>query len=282
MKIPLYTVPAGVTLHSIQKKETPVIVYRRKRKSPIKKRSNPRAATRKRKSPARKRPVARKRSAARVSRPRLRYTKKGWVSSSRDPLELRGKRINPKRRRRVRRNPKLDVKSFKDVVIKSLPVGTGIALGFIGMPALYRVLPEDVTSQASFPKWRGLIHVALGSIVFIFGKKQAIKTVGVTVAGTGVYDLIAANTQESIGLPMLPTANKLFSDNSPSISAPVGAYYGASYQAAGTPVSPVSRAGIGASYEGAKRLAGLPNVLGESYHTGMDNDIVNMMGDLDF
>lgn len=243
MKVPLYTKVAGKSsrLSTSNKERTVVKKKRRTRKNARRGR-----ARKTRRAVRRNIPVPRRKR--RNPRPRLRKKRGRWYASGRDPLKLRGKRINPRRKRRrraVRRNPKVNVKTIQRFVTEALPYGIGMGIGFIGMPIVYRVLPASVTSGVNFPRWRGLIHVGLGSLIFIFGKGKTSRTVGLVVGGTGLYDVLAQNVPD-LGLPGLPSANPLIDKAGASEST--GRYYGLSYDAGRKPMGMSYEAPMGLSY----------------------------------
>jgi hypothetical protein len=141
------------------------------------------------------------------------------------------RRRNPVYRRRsrksaYRRNPISGIKRAfsKQWLMQSLTVALGIGLGMFGMPVIYAIVPAGMQKHRN---WFGLFHVAIGSVLFTMSKGQRAKTVGGIIAGTGLYDLIAANTQDFLGLPMLPSMNSKVSGLIPAKPESVGlSYYG--------------------------------------------------------
>lgn len=245
-----------------------MVAFRRKRKSSTRKnkgrtrRTVRRASTRKRKraNPKRRRTVSRG-----TQRPRLTYKGKNGSLIKRGS----GTRINPKRRKRsrgrVRRNPagiKGVQKMFSQKVLMSTATaGAGIAIGFAAMPIFYKILPEQLKAQR---RWLGGIHLALGLGLAGFIRNKNAKNIGMVIAATGVYDLIAMNV-DFLGLPPLRTTSALAENLIPSPAAPTSApaeaasgcyggqldisHYGSSYPTAARPVSPVAATGVGASFE---------------------------------
>jgi hypothetical protein len=137
----------------------------------------------------------------------------------------------------------------RNVLMSTAKAGLGIAIGFTAMPIFYRILPAQLKDQR---KWLGGIHVLLGLGVAGFFKNRNVKDIGLVIAATGVYDLIAMNTQDFLGLPALrttsPLADRMIPTAAPSAPAAVSGY-GASYPVLGAPVSRVAARGVGANFE---------------------------------
>ena len=140
-----------------------------------------------------------------LHRPSLRYGKKGWTRSSRSKLIKKGTRINPRRRLRVRRNP-LNLKSLfaRQNIMQMIAVAGGLTVGFLAIPIAVRVAP----SLYQHRKFLGGANILLGLALAGFAKKSAIKTVGMTMASVGLYDLISQNIP-ALGLPMLADGSAL-------------------------------------------------------------------------
>lgn len=252
-----------------------MVAFRRKRKSSTRKnkgrtrRTVRRASTRKRKraNPKRRRSVSRG-----THRPRLTYKGGKWYGGKSNRSLIKrgsGTRVNPKRRKRsrgrVRRNPagiKGVQKMFSQKVLMSTATaGAGIAIGFAAMPIFYKILPEQLKAQR---RWLGGIHLALGLGLAGFIRNKNAKNIGMVIAATGVYDLIAMNV-DFLGLPPLRTTSSLAENLIPSPAAPASApseaasgcyggqldisHYGSSYPTAARPVSPAAATGVGASFE---------------------------------
>lgn len=253
------------------KRGSHMVAFRRKRKS-AKRKSPKRRKTvrrarrvytkRRRKNPRRKRAVSRG-----THRPRLTYKSGKWYGGK-GPRSLikrgSGTRVNPKRsrrRRRVRRNPagiRGITKMFNQrILMQTAKAGAGIAIGFTAMPILYRIVPQAMKEKR---QWLGGVHVALGLAIAGFMRNRTAKDIGMVIAATGVYDLIAMNV-DFLGLPPLRTSSKLADSIFPTQeSAPAAvegcyggqldiSHYGASYPTAAAPVSPVAATGMGASFE---------------------------------
>ena len=92
--------------------------------------------------------------------------------------------------------------------------------------------------------------MALGALLFGFIKNKTVKQIGLVIAGTGVYDLIAMNVTQ-LGLPALPRVSpvidQLLGPQASAVAAPVSA----SYPIARRPVSAAARIGtpFASSYE---------------------------------
>ena len=207
-------------------------------------------------------------SQGQMHRPRV-YKRAGrWYRARKSKLFAKSTMLNPRRRRHARRNP-LNIKSIlsKKVLMTGVKIGGGIALGFIMLPLVSRMLP---VSMQKYDKYLGVGNVLIGALMAAFLKNKDLKDVGIVIAGTGVYDLLAMNTQEWLGLPTVLRDSKLIRQLMPtstSVAAPVSgyadqSYVGASYGVPVAPVSPSASAYIGASYESPdSRIAGF----------GMDN-----------
>jgi hypothetical protein len=258
-------------------RSTIMVAFRRKRKRTTRKNSKGRArksarrvSARRRKNPAKKRKTARRRVKSTVGthRPRLTFSGGKWYGGKSSRSLIRrgsGTRINRRRKRRgrrVRRNP-LSVRGIKsmfsrNILMSTAKAGAGIAIGFTAMPILYKVLPAALKDQR---RWLGGVHVMLGLSIAGFIRNKTAKDIGLVIAATGVYDLIAMNF-DFLGLPTLRTSSELADRMFPptpstaAIAAPeegaAGGYfgsYGSSYPVMAAPVSRVAARGIGASFE---------------------------------
>lgn len=208
-----------------------------------------------------------RRSAARksvgVHRPRLTFKSGKWFGGhgSRSLIPAgSGTRINPFRRRRgrhVRRNPaivgKLKNMFNRNLILSTAKAGAGIAIGFTAMPLLYKVLPSQLKDQR---RWLGGIHVLLGLSLAGLIRNRNAKDIGLVIAATGMYDLIAMNV-DFLGLPPLRTTSALADKLIPTAGAAAPAApaeaamgsYGSSYPVLGAPVSRVAAVGVGANFE---------------------------------
>jgi hypothetical protein len=142
-------------------------------------------------------------------------------------------------------------------LVSAAKAGAGIAIGFTAMPIFYRILPQRMKANR---RWLGGIHVALGLGISGFARNRDVKDIGLVIAATGMYDLIAMNV-EFLGLPPLRTTSPLADRLIPQrAGVPAGAqpamggqldisHYGASYPVSAAPVSPVAATGVGASFE---------------------------------
>lgn len=143
----------------------------------------------------------------------------------------------------------------RNALMSTAKAGAGIAIGFTAMPIFYKILPQQLKEQR---QWLGGIHVALGLAIAGFVRNRNVKDIGLVIAATGVYDLIAMNV-DFLGLPPLRTSSPLADRLSPPTSAPAVAApseeeaaagcYGTSYPVMAAPVSQVASHGVGASFE---------------------------------
>lgn len=232
----------------------------------------PFVTSRTRRAPAKRRKARRNpRNRFGKHRPSLIFGKGGWRVPKRGRLIKRGTRINPRRksrrkarvahvirynpfmasrammkrrsRRRVRRNPNImKALTSKTVLMQGVTIGGGIVGGSLAMPLLVRFLPANITTD--YNKYLGVVHVALGALMFGFLKNKNLKQLGLVIAGTGMYDLVAMNAP--IGLPPLPRSSEMIDKAFGAGGA------SASYPVSRLPVSPVARLGVpslNASYQ---------------------------------
>lgn len=212
-------------------------------------------------------------SKANRKRPTL-YKSRGKWYGSREGAVRSGTRINAKRkrrtrrknpsysirrRRRYRRNPALNLKRLisKQYLFQIASIGGGIALGFMLLPLTYRVLPTEMAAKNR--RFLGVVNVLIGGLMAGMLKNKNLKSMGITVAGTGVYDLIAANTEDFLGLPTIPESTMLITKMLPPDLPQQDIDQSqkqleASYEVESAPVSPAAALGasympMGASYE---------------------------------
>ncbi len=277
------SIGSDLTGHTPSKRSGRMVTFRRKRRKSTKGRARKtsRRATRvrSRRNPKRKR--SRKRARRRSSptrgshRPRLTYKGGKWYGGKTSRSLIKrgsGTRVNKRRsrrtRRRARRNPAgvrgIQKMFSRNALMSTAKAGAGIAIGFTAMPIFYKILPQQLKEQR---QWLGGIHVALGLAIAGFVRNRNVKDIGLVIAATGVYDLIAMNV-DFLGLPPLRTSSPLADRLSPPTSAPAVAapgegeaaagcyggnlemtHYGTSYPVMAAPVSRVASHGVGASFE---------------------------------
>lgn len=190
-----------------------------------------------------------------VHRPRLHFSKSGWRRGKRSTLFTSPVMINPRRvRRSRRRNPNL-MKNLRNAfsrkwLMSAVSIGGGVAAGF-ALKSFYRVLRPVNMSQ--YDNWSGVVNVIVGSLMFGMMKRKALKEIGVVVAGTGLYDLIASNVP-MLGLPSIPAVGLVQTITGKSVAG--------SYATATLPVSPTAASSVSASYSDSSRTVGLPGVSG--------------------
>ena len=168
----------------------------------------------------------------------------------RGPKSRMPERINAKRRRRYarRRNPSLKIKQIfgKQMLMQAASIAGGITLGYLAMPLLWKVAPDSVKAQRNF---FGIAHILLGGLMATMLKNKNLKAMGVVVAGTGVYDLIACNVPQ-LDLKRIPTDNLMF-DNMMGGTLAIE-HQGASYPGARVPSMSLAAsypASLNSSYE---------------------------------
>lgn len=274
-----------------KKRSAKMVAFRKTRKRRARK--NPKGRARRsirrtRRNPRRKRAVSRG-----VHRPRLTFKSGKWYGgTSGNSLIKRGAgvRINRRKRRRTRRNP-AGIKGLKNmfnraVLMRTASAGAGIAIGFTAMPLIYRILPSQLKGQR---QWLGGIHVLLGLGLAGMFRSRNVKDIGLVIAATGVYDLIAMNV-DILGLPPLrttsPLVNKLIPAAAPAELPAEAAsgnlsmtHYGASYPVMAAPVSRVAATGVGANFErvGASYPSLAYPTVGLSGDGGADWDLDGMI-----
>lgn len=157
-------------------------------------------------------------------RPKFKHgKKKGTVSSK---LFRKATRLNPRHRRRSRRlfrNPSLNLKSTFKVsnLLFLASIGSGVALGFLGIPLIDRFMPQAIKDQR---KWAyGVLYILLGSVMASMVKGKNLKTAAMTFAGMGIYDLISQYALTD--LPQISTVNPIITNLIPDSSSTVAADY---------------------------------------------------------
>jgi hypothetical protein len=142
------------------------------------------------------------------------------------------------------------------VAIGGLKLAGGIVIGTLGMPVIVKFMPADLSRK--YRKFYGLIYVVLGALAAGMIKKPLIKDIALTVAGVGVYDLIASNLT-MLGLPALPNHNTTL----------LGASSEAAAAAAGLEIATAKIAGeagvIGMDADFAPALGSSYQAMGSSY-----------------
>jgi hypothetical protein len=290
---------SDLTGRKLKRRRTKMAVaFRRKRKRSRRRAKGRTRRTVRRANPKRKirRKRARRKTTVGKHRPRLTYKSGKWYGGK-SPRSLikrgSGTRVNARRkRRRVRRNPNglRGVRRMftRRMLIDTAKAGTGIAIGFATMPVFYRILPQRMKANR---RWLGGIHVALGLGIAGLVRNRDVKDVGLVIAATGVYDLIAMNV-EFLGLPPLRTtselADRLIPRRTPTPAETASgcyggqldmSHYGASYPVSAAPVSPVAATGVGASYErvGASYPSMAYPTIGLSGEGGADLDMDDLV-----
>ena len=220
----------------------------------------------------------------------MKYTRTGWTPIRRhrrrrsyarranpfttlNPIRRRRRRHarrNPVARRHYRRhyrhNPKFSLKAFtnKKLIMTGVSIGGGLVAGFALMPFVNMFMPKnaDKTDTIIPRKYLGIVHVAIGALMYGFLKNKMLKDMGLVIAGTGIYDLAVSNIdylRTDLGLLALPGSSNLatsakgtgaVSASYPVYSAPVSRV-AASYQRGG------ALQAFGASYSSAHSTQGL-------------------------
>jgi len=78
-----------------------------------------------------------------------------------------------------------------------LKLAGGIAIGAYGFPLIDKVMPKNAAGVPMLDrKYWGIVHVVLGAVAAAMIKKEIVRTMALTVAGVGVYDLLACNISQ--------------------------------------------------------------------------------------
>lgn len=146
--------------------------------------------------------------------------------------------VNPRRsRRRTRHNPFNVKNTIKQITSKKWlitlgTIGGGFVAGMAGKSLLLNALPANMKQ---YGKYIGVGHIIIGALLVGMMKKKALKEVGVVVAATGLYDLIASNVPV-LALPALPSY--VIPGITPKTS--IAPALSGSYPVSRLPVSPVA------------------------------------------
>jgi hypothetical protein len=102
--------------------------------------------------------------------------------------------------------PKLPF-DLQGVVTGGLKLAGGIALGMYGFPVIAKVMPKNAAGAPMLNrKYWGVVHLVLGAIAAATIRKEIVKTMALTIAGVGVYDLLVSNVPQ---LGLNPVTAKL-------------------------------------------------------------------------
>lgn len=202
-------------------------------------------------------------------RRRRRRSRKGLFTSRHNPM-VTVRYPSRSRRRHTRRNPALNLKGAirrmtnRKWLLNLATISGGLLAGMASKSFVVSIMPKiGLGSQTQFS---GVGSIALGSLMIGFGKKRVMKEIGVVIAATGLYDLLAQNIP--IGLPALPSFDVMSSI--PGLAAPVSA----SYPVPTLPVSPVAAlsasfpAPARAGYQGSYMA---PDMRTEGFHGDPDS-----------
>ena len=166
-----------------------------------------------------------------------------------------GRRVRGRRRRR---NPSMMGnirRAFsRKWLMNAVTIGGGLAGGF-ALKSLYKSFRPAGWSTSD--NWAaGLVNIVVGSLLFAM-RQRKIKEIGVIVAGTGLYDLVASNLP--IGLPPIPAVG---------LVQQVTGRVAGSYASNMLPVSPTAAVmPMSASYADGAATVGLPGVSGTALTT---------------
>lgn len=167
-------------------------------------------------------------------------------------------RRNPymrRNRRRYRRNPNGFIKTLtsQQMLFTGLKIGGGIVAGSMAMPIVNRIVPEE--NREKWDRYYGAFHLVIGALLFSMIRNRNVKEIGLVIAGTGVYDLIASNFPKWGLTPLprsLPIIDELLEAKPPTNGTmglnyrlPVRSGYGMSYETGLRPVSAVAAMGTG-------------------------------------
>lgn len=151
-------------------------------------------------------------------------------------------------------------------------IGIGLVAGWMTLPLVSKIMPaawrSEIESPTTWGKARGLINVAIGVALFTLLKNKHAKQIGMVVAGTGIYDLIAVNVPQ-LGLPSLPAQNSGLDNLMPAAS---GTYDSIGVHAASAMAgNPHASQAIAGSYGPANAVVPAygPSAYGSSYESSL-------------
>jgi len=84
---------------------------------------------------------------------------------------------------------------------QAVMIGGGIVIGMYGIKGM-----AHIKQLAAHRKYLGAIDFGLGAILAMFTKNRYLESLGLTVAGVGIYDLVAVNVK-SLHLPAIHTGS---------------------------------------------------------------------------
>ena len=137
--------------------------------------------------------------------------------------------VNPKRRRKVRRNPKISLKGVfnRNTVMTIGTLGIGVmSWSYIKGYALKTLEKNSATSKIS--GYVGIIPAILGLLMVSMTRKPLLKNIGLGIGAIGVYDLLATNVS---ALKLVAPSAQM----SGSYPVHIGANYSAPTASLGTP-----------------------------------------------
>lgn len=111
----------------------------------------------------------------------MKWTKRGWKSKSKKLGRRRPVRINPFR-------------GSNRVIDKQLLIqGLSVAVGLYGGVQVQKWLNRQPAVSPNMLKYTGLANIALGTLLALKAKKSTIKSAGVGIVASGIWDLISKN-----------------------------------------------------------------------------------------
>jgi hypothetical protein len=232
-----------------------------------KKKMAKRKATR-RKAPAKTRARRRKATRSTAKKSRVTLYKRGnkyyapRKSGRYAPTLRKGMKVNPARRRKVRRNPKF---SLKKVLNTKLVInGSLIAGGFIAGAFVAQKIREFVPQLSMLGKFSGAVNIVAGLLGASLVKGEKAKMVSLGMVASGAYDIINQNVMPLIA----PTAT------------PAMGYHGLPKMGFHDKMQSYQDLGSGATYMGsdasllgadASLLGSDTSLLGDMYEHEMDD-----------
>jgi len=151
-----------------------------------------------------------------ISRPRVDITRSGIFATMHSKTFKHGKRLNPFRRHRrhARHNPLRAMRIKNWINKEKLMYLGGLSGGFVGgavlgLPLVDMLMKQTIDKSGANRKFYGIGNVVLGIVLFAFLKNRLMRTASTGFVVSGIYDLIAANTMTTLGLPIIPTGNPL-------------------------------------------------------------------------
>ena len=117
------------------------------------------------------------------------------------PTLRKGMKINPSRRRRVRRNPSFSLKKVLNT--KLLINGSLVAGGFIAGAFIADKIRSMVPQLGMLGQFSGAVNIVAGLLTASMVKNEKAKMVALGMIGSGAYDIISQFMPSSVATPAM-------------------------------------------------------------------------------